>query len=215
VVNEVNVTITGSPTVALAGFEDGSFGSGQIVLYGTGANLNQTLDVWCIDATHVLFGSDTYQIVYPTTNNGNTGGTNSTLTSTVLGEIGALVKWGDANINKYDGVSAAVQLAIWTIEYHGATFTSDSSVVNYWVPKLVTDAETAAPGFAAFYGLGEVVDPSTPSPYPSYPGFGNQGLVYVASTPLPSTWTMMLVGVAALGLLAFRRPKRSAALSIT
>ncbi len=91
VVNEVNVTISaGSGTPALpSGFEYGYFGSGQIILHGTGPNAGQTLDVWCIDATHILQNSDTYTIISPPfTNNGNVGGLNSTLSSTQLGEIG-------------------------------------------------------------------------------------------------------------------------------
>ncbi len=199
VVNEVNVHInpgSGTPTLP-SGFEYGYFGSGQIILHGTGPNAGQTLDVWCIDATHILQWSDTYQIISdPTTNNGNVFGPDSTLTPLQLGEIGALVKWGDANINVYAGVSAAVQLAIWTIEYPGATFTSDSSTVNFWVPILVGDAETHARGFALFYGLSEVVDPTD-----------NQGLVFLTPTPLPSTWTMMLAGFAGLGFFAYRGTK--------
>ena len=99
VVNEVNVTIcagSGSPALP-GGFDYGYFGSGQIILYGSGANANQTLDVWCVDATHILQGSDTYTVVFPTTNNGGVGGPNSAISN--LGEIGALVNWGDANIN--------------------------------------------------------------------------------------------------------------------
>jgi hypothetical protein len=174
------------------------------------------LDVWCIDATHILLGSDNYTIVSPTTNNGNgTAGTYTSLSPTVLTEIGELVQFGDANIGKYYGVSAAVQLAIWTVEYPGATFTSADGFINHWVSALVLEAQTGA--LPAFNGvLSEVVDPT----------HGNQGLVYevpdittiggsnLLPTPLPSTWTMMLIGLAGLGLLAFCRQKRPAALSI-
>lgn len=202
VVNEVNVTISaGSGNGLPSGFEYGYFGSGQIVLYGQNQNAGQTLDVWCIDATHMLQGSDTYQIVYPTTDNGGVGGADSAISN--LGEIGALVKWGDDNIN-ISWVSAAVQLAIWTIEYPGAIFTSDSGYVNQQVTGLVSDAQTQAPGFAAFYGLEEVVNPLNLN--------GNQGLV--AATPLPSTWTMMLGAFAGLGFFAYRGTRnRSAAVA--
>ena len=108
-----------------------------------------------------------------------------------------------------------VQLAIWTVEYPGAKFTSADGFINHWVSVLVHEAQTGA--LPAFNGvLAEVVDPTN----------GNQGLVYevpnittigggnLRPTPLPSTWTMMLIGLAGLGLLAFRPQKRPAALSI-
>jgi hypothetical protein len=207
VVNEVNVTIGGSGP---PGFEDGYFGSGQIDLIGSGADLGLTLSVWCIDATHILQSSDTYGFVTPPfTDNGGTGGPGTQISNPpVLGEIGALVNWGDANINSNYNVSAAVQLAIWTIEYPDGTFTSDSSAVNMLVATLVNDVQTDATGFAPYTNLFEVVDPKD-----------NQGLVFatggyntqfVNPTPLPSTWTMMLIGLAGLGFIAGQRRKRFA-----
>ena len=61
VVNDINVTISaGSGSPALPnGFEYGYFGSGQIVLYGSGPNINQTLDVWCVDANSHPAGKQT------------------------------------------------------------------------------------------------------------------------------------------------------------
>ncbi len=204
VVNEVNVTIgIGSNTPTLpTGFVTGYYGSGEIVLYGAGPNAGQTLDVWCIDATHDLQGSDTYTIISPpTTNNGGfVAGPNSALSHTQLGEIGALINWGNANINTYSWASAAVQLAIWTIEYPGATFTSDSGTVNTEVSTfLVPDAESATNGFAPFYGLSEVVNPNNPD--------GNQGLTFITPTPLPASWALMLGGFSGLGFFAYRGTK--------
>jgi hypothetical protein len=214
VVNEVNVTISPGTGGGLpAGFEYGYFGSGQIDLNGTGLNAGQTLDVWCIDATHILLSSDTYTLVLPSpsfTNNGGVGPTS--INHDALGAIGALVQWGDANITANTANSAAVQLAIWEIEYPGATFTSDSSAVIGLVPTLVTDAENQAPGFQWSFNLLEAVDPTN----------GNQGLVgggttiigRVGTTPLPATWTMMLAGFAGVGFLAYRgRKTRHAAIA--
>jgi len=201
VVNEFNVTIGhGSDSGLPPGFEYGYFGSGEILLYGSGSNKGQTLGVWCIDATHILQGSDTYTITHPTTDNGGVGGLNNGLSHSQLGEIGALVKWGDANINTNTWVSAAVQLAIWAIEYPGAKFTSDSSIVNGKVPLLVSYAQNPTNWF---FGLSEVIDPKD-----------NQGLVFTTPTPLPPTWTMLLGGFAGLGFFAYRGTKnRSAAVA--
>jgi len=189
VVNEVNVHIGGSGP---PGYETGYFGSGQIDLIGSGLDAGKTLAVWCIDATHILQWSDTYTIISSGFNDSGGASTGNLLSHTVLGEIGALVDWGDANINANRINSAAVQLAIWTIEYPHGTFISDSSAVNNLVLTLVTEAEngTLHPNF----NLREVVD-----------AVDNQGLVYLASTPLPATWTLMLVGLAGFGFFGYRR----------
>lgn len=184
VVNEVNVTIGESNSTGLPpGYQTGYFGSGQIILNGTGPDAGRSLDVWCIDATHDLQWSDTYTFIRPNPSLSNNGGApgGSQLSSLVLGEIGALVNWGDANINKSIYNSAAVQLAIWSIEYPNGTFVSDSSNVNTLVKTLITDAENQINGFTWSDNLFEVIDPKD-----------NQGLI--GATPLPSTWTMMLIG---------------------
>jgi hypothetical protein len=185
------VTISGSPG------QNGYFGSGQIDLIGTGANAGEILATWCIDVFDDLQGSDNYNVALTGfTNNGGNGGT--LLGSTTLSAIGELVNWGDTNINASIYNSAAVQLAIWTVEYPGATFTSDSSNVNSLVGTLVTEADDDSLGPSAL--LKEVVDPGE-----------NQGLVFevgtngsLANAPLPSTWTMMLAGLLSFGLFAYR-----------
>lgn len=198
VVNEINVTIGESNSTGIPpGYETGYFGSGQIVLHGTGPNAGQMLNVWCIDATHDLQWSDTDTFIHPNPSLSNNGGApgGSQLSLIVLGEIGALVDWGDANINKNYYNSAAVQLAIWSIEYPGGTFVSDSGNVNTLVKTLIADAENQTNGFSWSTNLFEVIDPKD-----------NQGLI--GATPLPSTWTMMLIGLAGLGLLTYHRRRR-------
>ncbi len=194
VVNEVNVHIGGSGP---SNFQNGYFGSGQIVLDGISG-----LDIaaWCIDATHDLQSSDTYTIVSPNpslTNNGGNGGLGNSLSSIVLGEIGALVRWGDANLKVDPNYSAAVQLAIWTIEYPNGTFVSDSNAVNNDVLWLVSGAETGKGAFTADPDILEVIDP-----------VDNQGLIF-APTPLPSSWTLLLAGFAALAFFGYRRRERT------
>lgn len=198
VVNAQGVTIAGDVPDTGSGYL-----AGQIDLYGTGANLGQTIDAWCIDAYHILQGSDTYTVVGGTlTSNGTitTGPADfNNLTNVQQGEIGALVRWGDAHIANYNN-SAAAQIAIWTIEYGpGATFTSTTTVdtiANHMVSYVENHPGVWNPN------LLEVVDG---------PG-NNQGLVYVPGgnngslnpTPLPATWTMMLIGFAGLGFFAYR-----------
>lgn len=196
VVNEINVTISNSPG------QNGHFGSGQIDLIGTSTNAGEVLATWCIDVFDDLLGSDHYNVVSTAfTNDGGRIGGALIGSPSPLGEIGALVHWGDNNLGPTIN-SAAVQLAIWTIEYPGASFISDNGAVNSLVPTLVSNAQNGS--LPAFYGLGEVVDPGN-----------NQGLVFEVggrintslASPLPSTWTMMLIGFAGLGLLAYRGAK--------
>ena len=207
VVNEVNVHIygTGGTDGLPTNFEAGYFGSGQIVLNGIGLNAGQQLDVWCIDATHILQNSFNYSVINSGFNDAGGASDGAPIDTKTLGEIGALVNYGDANITQAN-VSAAVQLAIWTIEYGaGAAFDSDSNDVNTLVGTLVADAIAGGSGFKADFNLQEVVDlAGVPN---------NQGLIYLTPAPLPSTWTMMLAGLVGLGFVALRRRKLGLALA--
>jgi hypothetical protein len=124
-----------------------------------------------------------------------TGGSNPGLSSAQIGQIGALITHGDALINTATDVSAAIQLAIWEVEY-GKAFSSNgiSTSVSALAATYVTDVQngTWAPNANV-----ELLSQS-----------GNQTLAYV--TPLPSTWTLMLAGLAGLGFFAHRRTKRGA-----
>ena len=62
VVNNTNVVIQ-------AGSVNGTFGSGQIDLVGSGPDAGKTFPTWCIDAFDDLQGSGTYNIVSPPFNN--------------------------------------------------------------------------------------------------------------------------------------------------
>src|SRR5690348_7623573 len=99
--------------------------AGQITLYGSGPNTGQSFIAWCMDIYDWLQYSGTFT-VKPLTTAGApaTAGTNPTLTQAQIGQIGALISYGNANINTNYNVSAAIQLAIWELEY-GSSFTPD------------------------------------------------------------------------------------------
>ncbi len=46
------------------------------------------------------------------------------------------------------------------------------------------------------------------------PGSTTIGAQFVDTTPLPSTWTMMLIGLAGLGIVAYRRQRQNATLAL-
>src|SRR5262249_37816125 len=130
VVNEQGITIYTPNSV--------SGGAGEIVLHGSGPNAGQTILAWCLDVYTYLQSSGTYTISPLTT--AGSGSPNPTLTTTQIGEIGALMSHGEALINTGSNVSAATQLAIWEVEY-GASFTSNgiSSSVSNLAATYVTD----------------------------------------------------------------------------
>lgn len=113
-------------------------GMGQIDLSGTlttgsGPGQNIVIQAWCLDVYTYLLGNGydgsppssppfTYNVTQLTTATENAGfsltGTNNTakLSQTQIDDIGALIAYGNANINNAN-VSAATQLAIWETEY--------------------------------------------------------------------------------------------------
>jgi hypothetical protein len=163
--------------------------AGQLVLSGTGANAGQTLLAWCLDYYNDLDYRGSYQVGQ--LNGSGSGHGNPTLTPTQIGEIGALMLNGDALINTNFNVSAAIQAAIWSIEY-GRSFSLDgfSKAVKNLAEEYIGYVEngTWAPDNNVY-----LLSASS-----------NQNLGYVDPTPLPSTWVLMAIGLAGFGFLAYR-----------
>jgi len=185
VVNNTNVVINAGPT-------QGTFGSGQIDLIGSGPNQGQTLPTWCIDVFYDLQGQGTYSIVAPPLNNMGGDFNGTVIPSTTLAKIASLVRYGNANVN-VGGTSPAVQLAIWDVEYagYGYTFTSTNGAVNTQTAGLVTQANNATlPALPISY-LREVVLVGADGHEL------NQGLVF--ATPIPGALLLFGSAVAAVG----------------
>jgi hypothetical protein len=174
-----------------------------------------TFDIWCVDLTDNFVP---------------TGGTYRVRTSADLllepglpplspaqiGEMGALALHGDflvahPGIYSSEQVAAAIQIAIWDIEY-GTAFT-------YEALGSPIDSEPPLPsGLVAQY----ISNVGTGNPWDEYFEFGvfsatgNQTLLWApepgvvtpfTGTPEPSTWAMMLIGFAGLGFAGYRRIK--------
>lgn len=173
-------------------------GAGQIVLIGSGSNAGQDIPAWCLDVFVYLSGSATYQII--------PAATTALLNSAQIGEIGSLIANGDALLDQPNNgnVSAAIQLAIWQVEY---------GISNFQYSGLSTGVTNDA---TTFYN-----DATTGTWKPDYNlsllspvvGPANQTLGFV--TPLPPTWTLMLSGFVGLGFFAYWGTKnRSAAAAV-
>jgi hypothetical protein len=158
------------------------------------------VDGWCIDVFDDLQGAGTYN-VGPSSGAAGSPGVPS-LSSTQLGEIGALVAHGDslvAHPGSYSSneVAAAIQIAIWTVEYDP----------NFGYNTLGSPVDAAPPnpsGLVAYYlsqvGTGNPWGLNTHFDVLSYTdkqtGVSNQTLVTV---PEASTWIMMLIGCRTTG----------------
>ena len=115
--------------------------------------------------------------------------TEHTLTITQIGQIGALIQKGTADINAHasDGVVAADASAIWAVE--GSTVTADNAATE---ALILADLSWAAGRSSNFLVM-----------------TNSSGVQNVGGVPEPATWTMMIVGIAAAGG-ALRRRKLAA-----
>jgi hypothetical protein len=204
---DIGVTNVGfvGESASLSGniYNNGGVNTGLIILTTTAG----TLPVFCIDLFHTInIGSYNPALPYTTgtivadssSSPPGTGG--NPLNPPVPGEIQALVNLGSAYFSKGTGTNdiyAALQGAIWTIEYNtnGNNLTVDAgSTVNALIAGDIAYA-TAHP---ASYSIA------------LYPGAGGQAFGYgqgFTAVPEPASWAMMLAGFAGLGFLGYRRSK--------
>jgi PEP-CTERM motif len=159
------------------------------------------VNVWCVDLLDNLATSGTYTVLPSSALSGAPGV--PILTSEQVGEIGGLKLWGDeylAQISKDPNVAAAVQLAIWTVEYGSVTYDPLGPPVDgaggYVSQLLAAVGDGVIPSFYNFRVLIEA---------------GNQTVI--TDAPEPSTWAMMLLGFAGLGYAGFRNARAKAALA--
>ena len=200
VANEQNINILTPNTI--------SGGAGQVTLIGAGANSGQNLLAWCLDVYDGLASSGTYTIA-PLTIAGADGHTS--LTTTQIGEIGALMKNGDATIGTDTDVSAAIQLAIWKVEY-GASFSFSGLTI-----ETIDDAGE----YVTLAGTGTGTGVWAPEGVNLLSEDGNQNLGdWTPSggggsnpTPLPAALPLFATGLGALGLLGWRRKRKAAVLA--
>ena len=201
-----NMALPYSMTVQLAGGVLGAVSSlagQQILTVNNGSTYNPaglyTLAAWCIDFPHHIsigsIGID-YTVGGLTDDHiGTTPTTSNPLSPLQAQEIGGLVRYGNQQmaIAPSNLLSAAVQAAIWNIEYGSHYSGSDLSLL-----AAITSLEAMAPSLSTTGGQ------TLNSFYAGSDVYKNQSLeIYV---PEPMTISVMAVGL--LGLAAVRRRHR-------
>ena len=172
---------------------------------------NGDIQSWCVDVYDFLQTSGTFVIGTLTNDSApiSAGGPNP-LSNAQIGQIGALVKNGDALVyappSGYtaNDVGAAIQLAIWQIEYPTFSYSWDPAEANADALAAIYygDAIAGSGDWTPYYGTAalsefnnqtQIVDPSSVSWFP-------QGQIFPAPVPELSTWALMMIG--AFGLAA-------------
>lgn len=197
--------------------------AGQVELIGApgSPNAGQDLLVFCLDIYDNLASSGTYTVSQLTTSSQLTtksSGSAQRLSQTQIGEIGSLILNGDKAISAatkatVQAISAAVQLAIWDIEYNTKIVSGKNTVTGtvFTYSGIAQGTINLANSYVANIESGGSWD----TPYYNVSLLatsGNQSMVYINPTPLPAALPLFVTGLGVVGLLA-RRRKRKAALA--
>ena len=188
---EFTVTIGGSPT--------------PVTLYAFCVDLFHNITVGIDNAHDIVTGAGDAQLAInlayhsaalTVDSNGPTSGVSgAALTNTQIGEIGGLANLGGnliaTNAADLSNKLTAIQGAIWAVEYPAISITSPNPTVQGYLNGYIT----AAAAFTYKGPLSGIVADSG----------GTQAFVPTGSVPEPSTWAVMLVGFASVGLMARRR----------
>lgn len=166
--------------------------AGQIVLTTDAGRLG----TWCVDLPHTIYigGRYTYTAGLLQTNNTGTGpATSPALTATQIAEIGSLAAYGNALLkaSPTNWNSAAVQAAIWNIEYNttatgSAKFNAELATVLALMPTLphITGVQISDLG-----AQGQYLSQS----------------LYTTDLPEPASFVVLGTGVISLAILRRRR----------
>jgi hypothetical protein len=211
------ITFSGLPNSPADSYE----GANQIYansdsLTGTisGSSSSKTISAWCIDFYDLLQGSGAYTLTKPVFSNGGatsnipTGAAGVTMSQQMVGEIGALVTYGSQSANKNAVTDAAVQVAIWDVEYNkgsatASPFTPSSAAVTTEVGTLLADINPSNVNHFAYVTNVTVLAAS-----------GNQNLVTVSAVPVPASLPLFASALAGLGAFAARRRAKKASKAV-
>jgi PEP-CTERM motif len=195
-VHAANVTVTGYDTPDPDAFNAGTINGynyydGPIILHTSQGDII----AYCADLQHDLHAQDyTFGLL-------TTRGDGTPISAALSSRLGHLASAGFAAFQtNNDDLAAAVQLAIWSLEYNttatnfaNSTIAADFSLAESW----------------SFQNTGYATELIPVGDWPADASL-SQGMVvgFAAGAPEPSTWAMMLMGFAGLGYAAFRHGRK-------
>jgi len=146
--------------------------AGQIILTNSAGG---TVDAWCIDLFHDVYLGSGQNLTYTGEAIANaSNGDGGTLTGLQASEVAGLVNYGNALIAAGGATldqSAGIQMAIWSTELPGLTFTGPSAAVTDWdtyvslAPTLAATVDVEA--LVSLTGTQELAAYDTQIPEPS------------------------------------------------
>jgi hypothetical protein len=172
-----NISITSPNNVA--------GGAGQITLHGVSGYTSSTILAWCLDIYDFLQGSGSYTVgsqLSPPLNNNKIGGLMQEGNNYIAQAAGGSLMINNITYNTAD-ISAAAQIAIWSLEYGNLTYSISSTASSTNFHALVTYLEGNAALNVAYLTLnqsGNQTLGTLPVPSPILGG-GLPGLILAAS----------------------------------
>jgi hypothetical protein len=185
-INSVSLAPNADP-VQLNTPEQGSTWAGPILLSTSIGNIVS----WCIDVYAVIYLGGGQSLNYTTgaLTTSTTDGNGNSLTSNQVQEITGLATYGDSlyDANPADADDlAAVQLAIWSVEYSDFTYSGTSQNVVNLTNADIANAPTLTGQVTALYSQS-----------------GTQNLI--TAVPEPVSLSLLAIGMAGIGVATRRR----------
>jgi hypothetical protein len=113
---------------------------GQILLHGSGPNIGQSLTAWCLDPITYITLTGTYNVITPSPLTWP-GGPNPPLTQDQRNQISSLMFNGNLVANGDPNASAAIQLAIWQVEYGVSFLFTTSSDITILAATYIANVD--------------------------------------------------------------------------